>query len=455
MINLKDNTLYPPITDDIEKYISLQCIANRQVSDLLDGNDNSLLIYPYSFLECEDEIGKQSVLSLQIHWKGENYTKAILETGNLAGFIGVNNQNISIHSRFSEEERTDNDFFLHYMLQKVLSVNFFNLAHSTTNEPTFDFLLYLFPRFLNDALTQGLYKEYQKNEYNDANVKGSIDINRHIKKNIPFNGRIAYRTREFSHDNHVTELIRHTIEYISTQKMGKVVIENTAEVRANIAQIILATSNYKRQNREQVIKRNQRGINHPYFNRYAPLQKLCLKILSHQKMKYGHNKNEIYGILFDVSWLWEEYLASILISQGFKHPNNRKRLECIYLDTKNKFSRYPDYYDKNIHGIIIDAKYKPQIDRINDINQILTYMYRLKARWGILIQPTINNSINLAETYQLHGYGADENAKLQIQSFSIPQKACSYEDFKEQIKKSEEDIKSKIYKIKNNNTLNI
>ena len=46
-------------------------------------------------------------------------------------------------------------------------------------------------------------------------MRGTIDINRHLKLNLPFNGRVAYRTREFSHDNHVTELIRHTIEYIS------------------------------------------------------------------------------------------------------------------------------------------------------------------------------------------------------------------------------------------------
>ncbi|MCZ9999532.1 McrC family protein [Brachyspira hyodysenteriae] len=54
-------------------------------------------------------------------------------------------------------------------------------------------------------------------KHNDANVKGTIDINRYIKNNIPFNGKISYNTREYSYDNNINQLIRHTIEYINTK----------------------------------------------------------------------------------------------------------------------------------------------------------------------------------------------------------------------------------------------
>lgn len=103
-----------------------------------------------------------------------------------------------------------------------------NLSHGTSDEQLFNFLLYMFPKFLNEALSQGLYKEYKRNEYNDANVRGTIDINRHLRSNMPFNGRVAYRTREFSHDNHVTELIRHTIDYISKSRFGRTLLEMIA-----------------------------------------------------------------------------------------------------------------------------------------------------------------------------------------------------------------------------------
>lgn len=55
---LKDNSTYSSTTDDVEKYFSLLDVANRNVSELIEENGNSLLIYPYSFRDCEDDAGK-------------------------------------------------------------------------------------------------------------------------------------------------------------------------------------------------------------------------------------------------------------------------------------------------------------------------------------------------------------------------------------------------------------
>ena len=216
---LKDNSPYSSTSENLEEFLSLQNVANRTLSELTDECGNNLLIYPYSFEECEDKIGNQPLMSLQTDWKGKQCTKVHLTTGNLVGFIGVNRHSVSIQSRFAQH--TGEDFFLHYMLQKVLYINLFRMPHETSDEAVFDFLLYLFPKFLHEALAQGIYKEYQRNTYNDANVRGVIDISRQIKCNMPFNGRIAYRTREFSLDNQVTELIRHTLEYICTTRFGR------------------------------------------------------------------------------------------------------------------------------------------------------------------------------------------------------------------------------------------
>ncbi len=435
MIILKDNTKYSSTLDRIEDYLSLQNVANRKISELLDDKGNDLLIYPYSFCHCEDETGKQHLFSLQTHWHEKQCTKAILETGNMVGFIGVNGKSVSIHSRFSRNAKED--FFLHYMLYKVLCINVVDLSHGTTNEQVFNFLLYLFPKLLNEALAQGIYKEYQRNKYNDANVRGVIDINRHFKNNVPFNGRIAYRTREFSHDNHVTELIRHTIEYIYQTKFGKGLLENDAETRTSVAQIISSTPCYSKQERDKVIKNNARNINHPYYSHYAPLQKLCLRILRHEKIKYGEQKDKIYGILFDVSYLWEEYLGTILKNQGFKHPNNKKGIGRIYLATCNMLPRYPDFY-REYDRSIIDAKYKRDINR-DDIHQMITYMYRLKGKHGTFIQPC--STTYYEKTAYLLGYGKDEQADLRTYFYAIPQTTTDYKQFAAEMKISEDMLK--------------
>ena len=295
---------------------------------------------------------------------------------------------------------------------------------------------------------QGLYKEYLRNEYSDCNPRGTVDINRHIKYNIPFNGRVAYRTREFSYDNHVTQLIRHTVEYIRTKRLGEMVLHTNADTQGNVSQIVLAASSYQKQDRQRVIKSNLKPVVHPYYAQYIALQKLCLKILSHEQLRYGQNKDEIYGILFDVSWLWEEYLNTLLVQLGFKHPNNRQNTGGVWLGyslkenkKRNAFLRYPDFYDKE-RSIILDAKYKSQIDYVADVNQVITYLYRMKGRIGMFVHPTADE--NKLESYSLLGYGDDSNARLIEYQFHIPTAPSSYEDFEGNIKSSETALKKQI-----------
>ena len=433
----KDNSEHL-LTENVERLLPF---ANTSVSSLVDDKGKSLLVFPLSFQECEDGIGKQHLFDIVP--KGKDY---MVKTGNLAGFIGLNDMYITIHSRFGTEN--GEDYFLHYMLKKVLSVNLFNLKHGATDEQVFDFLLHLFPYFLNKALVQGLYKEYRWNEYNDCNLRGTIDISRHIKCDIPFNGRVAYRTREFSYDNHVTQLIRHTVEYIRTKQLGEMVLHTTVDTQENVSQIISATSTYQKQDRQQVIKSNLRPIVHPYYTQYVPLQKLCLKILSHERLKYGQNKDEINGILFDVSWLWEEYLNTLLVQLGFKHPDNRRKTGGIWLGyslienkKRNAFLHYPDFYDKE-RSIILDAKYKNQIDYVADVNQVITYLYWMKGRIGMFVHPTTDK--NELKSYSLRGYGDDSDARLIEYQFHIPTKVSSYDDFEWNIRLSETALKEQI-----------
>lgn len=433
----KDNSEHT-LTENVERLLPF---ANTPVSSLVDNKGKSLLVFPLSFQECEDCIGKQHLFDIAP--KGKNY---VVKTGNLAGFIGLNDMYITIRSRFGTEN--GDDYFLHYMLKKVLSANLFSLKHTATDEQVFDFLLHLFPYFLNKALAQGLYKEYRRNEYNDCNLRGTIDISRHIKCNMPFNGRVTYRTKEFSYDNHVTQLIRHTVEYIRTKQLGEMVLHANVDTQENVSLIVLATSTYRKQDRQQILKSNLRPVVHPYYTQYVPLQKLCLKILSHERLRYGQSKGEIYGILFDVSWLWEEYLNTLLAPLGFKHPNNRKNIGGVWLGyslrenkKRNAFLRYPDFYDKE-RSIILDAKYKKQIDYVADVNQVITYLYRMRGRIGMLVHPTADETER--KSYSLRGYGDDSNACLIEYQFHIPTKVSSYEDFEGNIRFSETAFKEQV-----------
>ena len=181
------------------------------ISDITLDDYPNLLVFPDSFERYDRDLGKKVICNI-INDGKEIYTNSIV------GFIGRNKTHLSIHSRFANDG--EEDYFLHYMLQRVAKINLFSLQHTTDEDSVFDFLLYLFPLYLKKAINQGIYKQYITRKYNDANVKGVIDINRHIRNNEPFNSRIAYNSREYSYDNDVTQLIRHTIEFIKNYKGG-------------------------------------------------------------------------------------------------------------------------------------------------------------------------------------------------------------------------------------------
>ena len=167
---------------------------------------------------------------------------------------------------------------------KVFCPNIFKLKHETSNDTVFDFLLYLFPHLLNEAMKQGLFKTYQNFRRNDSKVNGTIDVSRHIRMNIPFRGTIAYNTRGLAFDNPITQLIRHTVEFLKTSPLGRAMLTGP-EIQENIRIIVDNTNSYCFRDRNKIIASNLKHVRHPYFTKYTVLQKLCLSILRHERLK--------------------------------------------------------------------------------------------------------------------------------------------------------------------------
>lgn len=466
MIKLKDNS-YKSINEikenlksenknisdeDIEKDInSLKEISHRTIKNIIE-NDN-LLIFPSDLNKSKDIDDSKTIFNI--------YNDKIL-TNNLMGFIGYNDTQIKITSRFASNE---NDYFLHYMLQKVLCLNIFDLQHSTDKDDSFDFLIYMFLDLFQKAIRQGIFKSYQNRKYNDANVRGVIDINRHIKNNIPFNGKIAYNTREYSYDNNITQLIRHTIEYINTKSRG--ILNINEDIKSGVFQIIEATKRYDKNKRQSIINKNLKKLNHPYFYEYEPLRKICIQILRYEELKYGREENKIYGILFDGAYLWEEYIWTILKDLNFKHPKNKTGKGWINLlnDNKKLWKIFPDFYS-NDKKIVLDTKYKrlnkkskkedeDESIKREDRFQIISYVYTLGAKKGGFVYPSENkefsfDNIGILNREYNKNILEDYSPSIFKYAFLIPNKKSNEEnfeninDFKKEIEKSENDFKEKI-----------
>lgn len=366
-----------------------------------------------------------------------------LLTGNIMGFIGYRNTQVSIRSRFTQND--SHDYFLHYMLQRVFAINLFDLKFGSDNEAVFDFLIYLFPSFLKRAMRQGVYKEYQTRNYNDVNVKGRIDVARHIRLNIPFTGKIAYTTREYSTDNHVTQLIRHTIDYIAGHPQSDNILYKDEEARDAVNRILLATPTYNRNNLQSVINSNLHPLNHPYFLEFRNLQRLCLQILRNEEIKYGHDdSNQIYGILYDGAWLWEEYVNTVLKEMGFKHPRNKtgEGGMRIFADKIGYERAMPDYHRPDM---VLDAKYKRYISwkdiSRDDRNQLLSYMFLYKVGSSGFIVPIEHP--NTISTRPLNGSGGT----MSLMGMNVVTNCNSFKEYCSYMAKEEKLLKEKIEQI--------
>ena len=431
-INLTDNNIGQPNAATFQRkdIAALFPIANKTIAELCRENEN-LLIFPYGIETSGDKIGESSVMSIL---NTGDPDKVQITTGNVMGFIGIDNLQIKIKSRFDKGQE---DFFLHYMLQKVLSFNLFDLSHDNEQEDIFDFMMFMFPYFLKTAMRQGVYREYQNFRHNDANLKGTIDIGRHIAKNVPFVGNIAYSTREYSQDNDLSELIRHTIEFMKTKRYGQLVLNIDRETIEDVKLIVEHTSSYNRNERSSIICKNLRAKVHPYYTEYRPLQTLSLQILGMEEVKYGESTDEICGILFDGAWLWEEYVNTILSNYAFKHPENKFRKGGIYLFEDHSGIRYPDFYKDDM---VLDAKYKrlgsydkvSKLDR-NDVHQVMAYMTALKVVRGGFVAP-LEQKQSKVPTSHFKGSAAT----LSIFGIEICKSATSYVEFCEKMGEMEE-----------------
>ncbi|CAM1666170.1 McrC family protein [Streptococcus mitis] len=427
-MRITDNQYKITKEDFVAEYPKLnKLLLDRTLGNL--SQEDSIFVFPNDLQYSPDLDKKQKIL--------ETVNQEI-KTGNVIGFLGCGQERLTISSRFSIK---GDDYFLHYLLQKVLHINLTSLDVSLSREDKlYQLLMYLFPKYLQAALRKGLYKEYQRFFHNDSHVKGVVDVGNHLKKNLPFTGNIAYTTREFTYDNPIMQLIRHTIEYIKTQKSFGVMLDSDRET---IAEITRVTPAYKLADRAKIIRGNQsKPIRHAYFHEYRKLQELCLLILNQEKHGLGYQNQKIHGILFDVAWLWEEYVYTLL-PKDFIHPRNKDKTDGISVFSIRERKVYPDFYNRDLK-IVLDAKYKKLEDTEKGINredlfQLISYSYILKAEKAGLVFPSEDKVID-NEIGKLAGYGA----LLKKWSIQIPQNSSSYREFCEMMENSEEIFKRNI-----------
>ena len=273
-ITLQDNKKYRLVSD--QEAIIVYDQENIKVSAISEEGKKSL----EDLCSIKELIKKHKTLTIP-HREDFKNDQIIEIKGNelyTSNWVGVLQSPISgesgaslrleIKSRF---DNTEKQYFLLYLLCSVSGFYTFNMNVDGNEESNYlIILIIIYINSLIDAYNEGIYKEYVSRRYNDYNFRGTIDINRHLKLNIPFMGKTAYTVREYTYDTEILCLIRQVIDYIRYEhseiwegyRRDKSILNEIVEVIENATPSFRANINYA-----ETIKCNKE-ITHPFYQSY-------------------------------------------------------------------------------------------------------------------------------------------------------------------------------------------
>jgi 5-methylcytosine-specific restriction endonuclease McrBC regulatory subunit McrC len=206
-------------------------------------------------------------------------------------------------------------------------------------------------------------------------------------------------------------------------------------------------------------KENRSPVRHPYFRAfYEPLRQTSLALLRNEGASFYAQGQEAEGVVFDGSWLWEQYLWTLLSQiDGFDHPRNDKQRGRWWTEPGVMF--YPDFFHRG-KRVVLDAKYQRPLacqdrERRKQITkQVFTYMFLLDAAHGGLINPEGNHGSppreitrQSGEHNQVLGDQCPQKALWHDLVLKAPQDETSAVAFKTEMKKREGAFKEDVKKI--------
>ena len=339
----------------------------------LKNTNNSI----FSFFNTKDKNSDDDlVISIE---KVDNEYRA--KTGNYIGkFTYDNGIKIDIKSRF-------NDTFLKRMLNFANDVflDDVDVSGETKNNKETDYskfiIYYMFVQKLEKAFLLGLPKAYRTIHHHDMKLKGKIDINRFIKNDIPFKGKMSSISREQKEIQEVIDVLYKAISTI--EKDMPSFLKNISQIRTHLKQY----KSNKYVSNETINKAlNSKALQNPIFSPYRKVLEYAKLIIQNGNIEQKENaKDNTYGFLVNVAELYEVYLHKLL---QHKFPE----WTVIHEDELEVYDRLfyerrmlPDIVMKKDNNVMVfDAKYKRMtfknryqyggdLDR-NDFFQINTYM---------------------------------------------------------------------------------
>ena len=334
----------------------------------------------FSFFKDEEKkaIKNEDDLIISIKKDGENY---LAQTGNYVGKFKWEGLEIDIKSRFSNT-------FLERMLNFANDI-FLDDVSITGNKIDKDFdiskyiIYYMFVQNLEKAFLLGLPKAYKSIEHHEMKLKGKIDINKFIKYDIPFQGKISSVSREQKEIQEIIDVLYKAVKIID--KNNKAFLKNIPHIKTHLKQY--KSNNYiSNETINKALK--SKALQNPIFAPYKKVLEYARFIINGNNIEEKNDgKQETFGFIINVAELFEIYITKLLQKEFSDWYVESPKIE-LYSTPQMFYQRkiIPDIVMKKASDVLVfDTKYKKMtmqgknkngagdVDR-NDFFQINTYM---------------------------------------------------------------------------------
>lgn len=320
---------------------------------------------------------------------------------NYVGIINIDNVVIEILPKISltNDINKDREVLIRMLVKcRRLPIQINNsLSTENCNVSLIDLLGKLYANALFKELKKGIYHEYVNVEENLNTIKGKLLLTTHIKKNAFNKTKVYCKYDEFLEDNYLNKIFK----LATSTLLICVKDEKVKNILNNIIIMLEAVDcNTINLNKLNIYKLNRQNA------RFKDAFNIAKLILNNSFMKNTIGKDNGFNILYEMNYLYEEYIGVLL-----KEICNKEEQKIVTQETgkyllnnnatkKEQVALRPDIilYENNKPKIILDTKWKSVLykERENysqaDIYQMYAYVTRYKeCEKCILLYPKISD----------------------------------------------------------------
>ena len=362
------------------------------------------------FFEPDEE---RLILKLYSKEKLEQEKEYIVQTGLYAGVLFYKGCKINITTKYG-------DAFLKRMLNFVNDIYVDNhqvKAKKDETENQFLFIIaYLFIQSLEKATVLGLPQQYKKYQERSHKVRGSIDFNDFLKRDIPFQGKLTSTFRERMYVQEIVDVL-----YLALRKLERIFGKEIHSRLLGLIQLLKQQYSGRFASYQTIQKaKAHQAINNPMYSGFKKVLEYSEIILLDKDLMPENDKQQLAttGYLFDIAELYELYLEKLLRRNFPGWTVSGQEEIPIYQQQFYKRPMFPDLvmrHRENGKVVAFDAKFKKMemqnkdVDRA-DLHQIHSYsgFYRNDLVASGLIYP-LSKKINTEKANSTSLYGNEKN----------------------------------------------